>query len=224
MARATRRLIDLRTLAGPNDTLLWDTLDLGRAVSGLGHGVAGIALALHRAAELDRTLDTPGLREAVRAAHAFEHGAYSEKLGTWLDYRSSAMPDTAMHGICSGAPGIGLALLNMGGKGEHTREDLQRAIQTCLTRPRLYRDHLCCGNAATVDFLLEVARASADPAEARACRERAAELLGASHAAGWRLLPPMYRDTPDTSLFYGLAGVGYELLRLIDPELGAVIS
>lgn len=224
MARAARRLLDLRTLSGPNDTLLWDTLDLGRAVSGLGHGVAGIALALHRAAELDRTLDTPELREAVRAALAFEHGAYSEKLSTWLDYRSSAVPDTAMHGICSGAPGIGLALLSMGDKNPHAHEGLQRAIRTCLTRPRLYRDHLCCGNAATVDFLLEVARASADPAEARACRERAADLLCASHAAGWRLLPPMYRDTPDTSLFYGLAGVGYELLRLIDPELGSVIS
>ena len=96
-------------------------------------------------------------RAAAEAALAFEHGIYSEKLGTWPDLRSSPVVSKAMHGLCSGAPGIGQALLCCRRNGlcsPQLDEDLERARSCCIGREPLFRDHLCCGNLSAVDFLL----------------------------------------------------------------------
>lgn len=259
--------------------LLWDTLGLGRPVGGAGHGMAGVAAGLLAAARLagDASLAGP-----ARDALAFEHRTYAERLGTWPDFRLSALPDAAMHGICSGAPGMGLALLRcrdelaelgVGAAGAGTLapagaptgapaptgvpplakasavpldavaldEDIVRAVDACLAPRPNPRDHLCCGTAAPVELLLEVVRRGGalagspmpgmpaaaapvpDPDLAARCHARAAELLAAGRARGWRLLPPAYRDVPDTSLLYGLAGIGYELLRLGEQNLPPVL-
>ena len=229
---------------------LWDTLGLGRGLSGAGHGMAGIAAALLGAA---RILGDERYLAAARDALGFEHEAYCDRLGTWPDLRASARPARAMHGLCSGAPGVGLALLRcrselrrMGSaidptlghfekvpaQGGQRRgvlkahkplpnavqdfiqnaldEDVKRAINACLVRPPLFRDHLCCGNSAVVDLLLETGRSD--------CLEAAAVLMGTAAHRGWRLLPPHVRRSFCPDLWYGVAGVGYELLRLADPE------
>ena len=318
--RATARLLKLRTLSDPTASLsatapsdfagksvrpdatrsscaplLWDALGKGRPVGGAAHGMVGIAVALLEAAELtgDPTLVGPALD-----ALAFEHRTYSEHLGTWPDFRTSAQPDAAMHGLCSGAPGEGLALLACrahlvrmapartmaAGPAAHPGaidsalaaldEDVTRAIDACMSRDPAPRDHFCCGNASAVELLLEAVRlgghgaaplarvdaspyaagdlpaaASVSPSGpvakppaptggfgvagdvvpcsplaldldlARRCQVRAAELLAAGRARGWRLLPAGYRDVPDMSLLYGRAGIAYELLRLANPTL-----
>ena len=132
--RAAARLLELRTLPDPTAGMpaapsvggtpgeavgadaaqspctppLWDTLGRGRPIGGAAHGMIGIAAALLAATELvgDSAFAGPALD-----ALAFEHRTYSERLRTWPDFRTSARPDAAMHGLCSGAPGEGLALL-----------------------------------------------------------------------------------------------------------------
>lgn len=247
--RASARLLELRALPDPTAAdgpsaeapLLWDTLGKGRPAGGAAHGMIGIAAALLAASDLtgDSTLAGPALD-----ALAFEHRTYSEKLGTWPDFRVLAHPSSAMHGLCSGAPGEGLALLFCRdrlarladpaslGDPEATAflgEDISRAVEACLSHEAMERDHLCCGNAASVEFLLEVARIGGGAAtgggvpglasRVESCRARAAELLAVGRARGWRLLPRGYRDIPDMSLLYGRSGVGYELLRLAEPTL-----
>ena len=247
--RASARLLELRTLPDPTAAdgssaetpLLWDTLGKGRPAGGAAHGMIGIAAALLAASDLtgDSTLVGPALD-----ALAFEHRTYSEKLGTWPDFRVSAHPSSAMHGLCSGAPGEGLALLfcrdrlarladpaSLGDPeaAAFLGEDISRAVDACLSHEAMERDHLCCGNASAVELLLEVARVGESAVDgggmpslagrAESCRARAAELLAVGRARGWRLLPRGYRDVPDMSLLYGRAGVGYELLRLAEPSL-----
>lgn len=211
LARASERLLACRTLEHEN-RLLWDTLDKGWPISGAGHGMAGIAAALARAGKL---LGDGRCMEAAKAALEFEHGIYSEKLGTWPDLRSSPVPMRAMHGLCSGAPGIGLALLACRESGLGSAEldtDLERAKRCCLDRRPLYRDHLCCGNSASVDFLLTLPDG----------REHAGRLLAfmlerAEAKGGFNYLPEGARSAPAPELFYGAAGVGYELLRYALP-------
>ena len=121
----------------------------------------------------------------------------------------------AMHGLCSGAPGIGLALLACRESGLGSAEldaDLERAKRCCLGRRPLYRDHLCCGNSASVDFLLTLPDG----------REHAGRLLAfmlerAEAKGGFNYLPEGARSAPAPELFYGAAGVGYELLRYALP-------
>lgn len=211
LARASERLLAGRTLEHEG-RLLWDTLGKGRPISGAGHGMAGMAAALALAGKL---LGDGRCMEAARAALEFEHGIYSEKLGTWPDLRSSPVPMRAMHGLCSGAPGIGLALLACRENGLGSAEldaDLERAKRCCLGRRPLYRDHLCCGNSAGVDFLLTLPDG----------REHAGRLLAfmlerAEANGGFNYLPEGFRSAPAPELFYGAAGVGYELIRYALP-------
>ena len=176
--------------------------------------MAGIAAALSGAA---RILDDGQCRKAAEAALAFEHGIYSEKLGTWPDLRSSPVVSKAMHGLCSGAPGIGQALLCCRRNGlcsPQLDEDLERARSCCIGREPLFRDHLCCGNLSAVDFLLTLPD----------CRQHAGRLLAfmkrrKDAEGGYRYLPAAFRQVACPDLLYGAAGMGYELIRYAYPSM-----
>ena len=114
MRRAAERLLRAQTLEY-RGLLLWDTLGKKRPISGAGHGMAGIAAALSWAGKL---LGDARCMEAAAAALEFEHGIYSERLGTWPDLRASPVASSAMHGLCSGSrrtwPAPGTAALPPG--------------------------------------------------------------------------------------------------------------
>ena len=212
MERIAELLIRGRTLEYKG-MLLWDTMDKKRPISGAGHGLAGIAAALLGAWKL---LGGARYREAALAALEFEHGIYSEKLGTWPDLRTSPVASQAMHGLCSGAPGMGLAMLfcrESGLDSPELEEDIVRARRCCLTSRPIYRDHLCCGNSAALDFLLSLPD----------CREHAGRLLAfmksrKDRGGRYHCLPENYRQVPCPDLFFGTAGIGYELLRYAQPN------
>ena len=170
--------------------------------------MAGIADALAWASVI---LEDSRCREAARAALDFEHEIYSEKLGNWPDLIGSSVPIQAMQGLCSGSPGVGLALLRcreIGFDSPELDEDIERAKLSCMTKNPLYRDHLCCGNSSTVDFLLSVP----------GCHEQAGRLLAfmkrrKDSEGSYHFMPPIYRQVPRLDLFFGAAGIGYEMLR-----------
>lgn len=213
MRRAAERLLRAQTLEY-RGLLLWDTLGKKRPISGAGHGMAGIAAALPWAGKL---LGDARCMEAAAAALEFEHGIYSERLGTWPDLRASPVASSAMHGLCSGSPGIGLALLRCRESGLGSpglEEDLARARHSCLTTGPLRRDHLCCGNSSAVEFLLTLP----------GCREQAGRLLAFMKArkdgsGGYRYMPENFRKVLCPDLFFGAAGIGFELLRYARPDL-----
>ena len=218
-------LLAQKTLEQKEGPPLWDTMNLGRPVSGMGHGMAGIAAALFRAY---LRLGREAYRAAAQDALDFEYEIYEPSLGTWPDLRKSARPGMAMHGYCSGAPGVGLAMLvclEGGGKtgsGEWRRkaeENLERAAADCLRPQLLFRDHLCCGNSAAVDFLLEAGRRLDRPELKEAAEGLLARMkVRRTKRGNYTFTPPSFMQAFDPSLFYGVSGVGYEMLRLADPE------
>lgn len=212
------RLLATKTLQH-DDLLLWDTLHMNRPISGAGHGQIGIGAALCRAGEL---LGEEKYFAAAADAFRFEHNIYSEKLKSWPDFRTLPA-DRAMHGLCSGAPGIGLMLLT----AESYRDvcissfdaDLARATNAVMTHPMLYRDHLCCGNSGAADFLMELSLRHDD----RRYFNAAASLLSGmvrrkNKNGGYSLMPPDRKSVVLTDLFFGISGIGYELLRFASPK------
>lgn len=219
--RCTDRLLRTKTLVQPGGVLLWDTLGKKRVISGAGHGMAGIGAALMHAYDVigdDRWL------AAANDAFAWESRIYDEKLGTWPDLRSPGS-SAAMHGYCSGAPGIGLTLLSVINQRDRIPDwdkNMTRAIDACLHQPIRFRDHLCCGNSAAADFLLEAGR--------RMGREELTQdahriLSGMAQRAqgNYSYLPSSYQAAFTPTLFYGAAGVGYTLLRAADAALASVL-
>lgn len=91
--------------------------------------------------------------------------------------------------------------------------DIVRARRCCLTSRPIYRDHLCCGNSAALDFLLSLPD----------CREHAGRLLAfmksrKDRGGRYHCLPENYRQVPCPDLFFGTAGIGYEMLRYAQPD------
>jgi type 2 lantibiotic biosynthesis protein LanM len=188
-------------------------------LTGMAHGAAGMAIAWFRLADAS---GLPAFREAGREALAFERGAFDAVAGGWPDLRfgkvDGAAPCSTMW--CHGAPGIGLsrlALLDLEVDAAFIGE-----IETAIRATRHYglrrADHLCCGNFGRIDLLVEAGHrfgdaglldAAAAAAETRLdLRERTGS-FGLSCDDGPEWLKP--------SLFRGIAGVGYELLRIAAP-------
>lgn len=219
--RCTNRLLQTKKLLQPGAAPLWDTLGKKRAISGMGHGMAGIGSALVQAHHI---LGDADLLAAANDAFAWESRIYSEKLGTWPDLRTAGSV-SAMHGYCSGAPGIGLALLSCMDVREHiTGWDLNmtRALDACTDKPIHFRDHLCCGNAAVVDFLLEAGRRL----DREDLTQKAYSMLSqmAQRAQeDYSYLPSSYQSSFTPSLFYGASGVGYTMLRAACSDLPSVL-
>lgn len=212
-------LLKLKTLEY-DGLKLWDTLGRKRPISGAGHGMAGIGAALCRAGEL---LGKPQYFEATADAFAYEHRSYSEKLGTWPDLR--VLPaESAMHGYCSGAPGIGLMLLSVRAQKDRCCAeyecDLDRAINAVLRHPLLFRDHLCCGNSAAVDFLTELYAVTGEKRYREAARGLLSKMTRRKNmTGGFSFMPPDRRALMRVNLFYGISGVGYAFLRFARPDV-----
>lgn len=123
--------------------------------------------------------------------------------------------------LCSGVPGLGLSRAGMLPilQDNQTLNQLKIAIDYTLNNPLTLNDQLCCGNSGRIDFLVEAAQ-----------RINQTELLAeAKRRLGWMLQRKercnhYFIDCADSkavvnpSLFQGLAGIGYVLLRCINPR------
>jgi lantibiotic modifying enzyme len=179
-------------------------------LTGMAHGAAGVAIAWFRLAEASG-------QTAFR-----ERGAFDPDAGGWPDFRfgkqHGAVPCSTMW--CHGAPGIGLSRLALLDLEEDPAFAGEIAAAIHATRHYGLRraDHLCCGNFGRIDLLVEAGHKLGD-----------AGLLGAAAAAAQARLDLRDRtgsfglscdDGPEwlkPSLFRGIAGVGYELLRIAAP-------
>lgn len=211
---AADQLMELRTDSAKGK--LWTTTDSRYLISGAGHGMAGIADALWKAGKMT---GNESYTEAAADALKFESDSYSVQHGTWVDIRVRLGKRQAMHGMCSGAPGIGIMMLGMIEDDFGNSRDLyDKAVETCLSHELNQTDHLCCGNSATLEFLL-----SADAYENGRFHEIVSEWLDKilerkndngdySYGSSWNPSPF------DPTLFKGAAGIGYEILRYAFPD------
>ena len=205
LRRAAERLIALRGFQEGSFTL-WRTVSPRHLISGAGHGMAGIAEALYGAGRL---LDREDMILAAADAMDYECRAYDRDKGSWPDNR--LLPEKGfMHGYCSGAPGIALMQLRAPLPGTEAFPELVRnAVEQFSLH---YRDHLCCGNGALVECELSSGRrdSAGRILAGMVERKRSRGFYTTRHA--------QFTETGDPSLFFGLAGIGYQLLRYAAPE------
>lgn len=198
----------------------WMT-DHHRPLTGFAHGAAGIAYALLRAYE---AVGEPAFRAAADDALHFERAVFLPTENTWPDFRLGS--DGAGKGWCSGAPGIGLARL---GCLSHDRNnealcDLETAIHWMQTNPAHNADHLCCGELGNLEVLLSAgSRLNRADWVAEARRRGASVIARSDQRENGRRIGFQANVGPCESiftpgLFDGMAGVGYQMLRLAAPD------
>src|SRR5262249_7578235 len=117
---------------------------------------------------------------------------------------------------CHGAPGIGLARLRSLPHldDEQTHAEINIALETTLTEG-FGRDHcLCHGDLGNLELVLYAGQ-HVEPRLGVEARRLASKILYGAQQHGWLCGVPFDVETP--GLMTGLAGIGYELLRLADP-------
>lgn len=194
-------------------------------LTGFAHGAAGIAYALTR---LYGATGESAFLEAALEGVAYENSRFDPDRGNWPDLRnlpeSRKIPESSgsvprfADGWCHGAPGIGLSRLARADDRE-ARADVELAVRSAMAAGDSGPDSLCCGAFARAELLLAAGLRLGRPELVEHAKSLAASVLGRRSPAGaFRLLPghPVEADSP--GLFSGVSGVGYQLLRLCDPQ------
>jgi class II lanthipeptide synthase len=197
-------------------------------LTGFAHGASGIAAAL---ADLAATTGDPRYLDAAIAGLTFERGALRGELRMGRSEGDLAHarfdPGLALT-WCYGAPGMGLARLralraiDTAGSSsrpverESLHEDLDETLALTLERGFGKNHCLCHGDLGNLDFLIEAERWR--PSEALRARIEALTraVLASLVGDGWRCGTVAGIEAP--GLMNGLAGIGYGLLRLAEPE------
>lgn len=118
---------------------------------------------------------------------------------------------------CHGAPGIGNGRLRSLPHFDNAeiRAEIDTALHTTLTQGFGLNHCLCHGDLGNLDLLLQASQTLDDPKWRSQVNRLAAMILESINQHGWLCGVPLGVETP--GLMTGLAGIGYELLRLAEP-------
>ncbi|SFQ29344.1 type 2 lantibiotic biosynthesis protein LanM [Butyrivibrio proteoclasticus] len=208
------RLLELKTLEcdGMN---LWKSFSNNPcAISGAGHGQAGIAEALFSVSKiLEDKIYFKAAYEGIIYEHEL-HNKYISQFGTWPDLRK-VPTESYMNGYCSGPPGIGIMLerIKANGINSDVLMALEKKVKISIAKlPLNVRDHLCCGNSAIVEYYVSIGDYSMANKVLSAMQKRRDD------EGSYRYNSYMFNNGATPSLFYGISGIGYEMLRFAFPE------
>ncbi len=194
-------------------------------LAGFAHGAAGIALSLLRLAAVS---GEGRFHQAALAALAYERSLFVPGEHNWLDLRkirASNERDQAneekaqyfMTAWCNGAAGIGLARLASLPYLDDAilHEEIAAALKSTLTQHSGGDHTLCHGAGGHLETLL-VASQMLEAAPYRAALEQDASVL-LEKVNAFCQQPQELAEIEPPGLMVGLAGVGYTLLRLVEP-------
>jgi type 2 lantibiotic biosynthesis protein LanM len=204
----------------------WTTLDGEPPMGGFSHGAAGIALSLLRLAARS---GRDRFRTTALEALAFERSLFVPELNNWADVRvfsgrkpggdrAPASAPRSMVAWCHGAAGIGLGRL--GGldvlDDATTHGEIDTALDSTVAYGFAMNHSLCHGALGNVELLLRAAQVLDRPQDREALEYATAAVVGSVEANGPVTGVPLGVETP--GFMTGLAGIGYELLRLAEPD------
>lgn len=189
----------------------WIIPSASQALPGFSHGVAGIAwslMRLYKETKQENYLHT--LQEGLRYERSFKKNNWVKDLDG-LERMPCAW--------CHGAPGIVLSRLLLkeaGYEDEHLDHEIQTGLNA-LVQQGFGADHsLCHGDLGNADILLIASRVLKESKWREQARNVGNFVLRDIRESGWKTGIPGYMET--CGLMVGLSGIGYGLLRMLEPE------
>jgi type 2 lantibiotic biosynthesis protein LanM len=190
----------------------------GYALCGFSHGNAGIAAALFALAAVT---GDDSYRETACAALAYERSQFVTASGNWPDLRHGEVGEHVdehmMIAWCHGAPGVGLGRLRtLAHYSDATiHAEIEAALSTTLNHGFGMNHSLCHGDLGNLDLLLQAGLTLNDPRWQAHAAQQASAIYASIEREGLICGVPLGVETP--GLLTGLAGIGYELLRIAAP-------
>jgi len=184
----------------------------------MSHGNAGLAWALSCLGA--RTGEQP-FREVARQALAYERSLFSLEKRRWPDLRDftdEPAGDDHMVAWCHGAAGIGLARLAMLPYLDDAllHAEIEAALETTRAQGFGWNHTLCHGDMGNLELLLQAGRVLGDSRWQREAKVIGSAIFAAIGRDGWICANPVHVESP--GLMTGLAGIGYGMLRLAEPD------
>jgi type 2 lantibiotic biosynthesis protein LanM len=182
-------------------------------LTGFAHGNSGIAYAL---LELSELTGERSFAESARMAFDYERSIFSPVHGNWPDLRTNA-PEGFAAAWCHGAPGIGLSRIcsRRHQYDPMLRKEIDVALTTTTSRGFGSNHTLCHGDLGNAEILLHAEQTLKEPRWRVHANRAIAAALHNSREAGWICGNPYRIESP--GIMTGLAGIGYTLLRFVDP-------
>jgi type 2 lantibiotic biosynthesis protein LanM len=200
----------------------WQTLGsvATEPLTGFSHGASGIAYALFQIAAL---AGEEHYQKVALEAIEYERSQFVAGKGNWRDLRnldgSGSDESRVTTAWCHGAPGIGLSRLRSFSFMDDpaNRSDFDVALDTTWRSGFTGSHCLCHGDLGNAELLLEASKLPGYGSWKDRSLELTADAFEAARARKWICSTPSGVQTP--GLMLGLAGIGYGLLRLADPEI-----
>jgi type 2 lantibiotic biosynthesis protein LanM len=206
---------------GPEGSRCWTAQGYSQPLNGMSHGAAGFAYAL---ASLAAVTGREEFAAAAAECLAFENSSYDTNHGNWPDRRDAGSSSPCRW--CHGAIGIGLARIAMARRGGLDAKPMEIDVRNALAgEERSWPgevDTLCCGTLGSIEFLCEAGDALGRREMQDLASRRLMAVVENARATGdyrWNVGNRRF----NVSLFRGLAGAGYTLLRRADRSLPNVL-
>jgi type 2 lantibiotic biosynthesis protein LanM len=204
----------------------WKTLAEAKnnPMTGFSHGASGISLSLLR---LYTATLNPAYLEAAKEGIEYESSVFDNSLKRWPDFRLSEQANQfdIAYAWCNGSPGIGLSRL--GSLPIIETKESYADIETALDMTQKYElfngssdvDYLCCGSLGRTELFI-LASQKLDNQEWLITARKNAALTVAKATANqtYSLLPHLPDSVLSPGFFKGSAGLGYQFLRLANPQ------
>ena len=205
----------------------WQVDDFAKApLTGFSHGATGIAYAL---LELFGATGDRRFRDTALAALEYERSLYSVEHCNWPDLRDLPRGDKNLinpsaeprflWSWCHGAAGAALGRIKILSiyQDDALVTETEEAVRSTLIHGRLGNHSLCHGSLGNLETLLLASAAFADRKLTMTVSRMASVIVESIRIHGWVCGNPMNVESP--GLMTGLAGIGYQLLRLAEPEI-----
>jgi type 2 lantibiotic biosynthesis protein LanM len=204
----------------------WVGLGMGNSpLNGMSHGAAGFAYAL---SSLHQVTQRDDFADAAKECLAYEQSQYDESEHNWPDFRGDTDSKPLRIMVCQwchGAPGIGLARIGQVKAGvplNLLKVEIENA-SICAERnwPNTM-DTLCCGTLGAIEFLREAGDILNNETMKQLAVNRLKEIVATSQEHGHYIIG-VGGTQFNLGFFRGLSGVGYALLRGLNPNLPNVL-
>lgn len=199
----------------------WKNEEGTQPLTGFGHGASGISYALF---EINKICPKPVYLEKAIAGIEFESSMFMAQIGNWMDlrvFRGEDMENQTkdeMIAWCHGAVGVGISRVNMLKQSDHEmiERDLKIALRSTIERGFGQNHSLCHGDFGNLELLLQCAEHYNDANLKKLTYQICKPLL--EYLNNHDCIGGVALGVENPSLMIGTAGVGYQLLRLSDPE------
>lgn len=198
----------------------WTPAHSRQPLAGFSHGASGFSSAL---LELSALSGQARFRDTALRALEYERTLFQPEAKNWPNLSSVEPGKPAprgphMCGWCHGAAGVGLGRLRSLPylDDARVREELAITVSTTLEQGFGHNHSLCHGDLGNVELLLHASQVLGDSSLRAQTYELAAMILDSISERGFLCGVPLSVEIP--GLMTGIAGIGYQLLRLAAPE------